>query len=188
MFSTVQMAALTAILALGGTLALASSVFEPAPGPLPGAPAAATPEGAVHVTGDDAYPNVVTGYTAEKVDELTTQYRGGVITMPSTMDDPRVSGQVTFAFSVDIMGDAATEWGTLRLENEGGSWEGSCSGGGWDGGDGAIGNCWLTGSGDYEGFTYYRQHIWGTDGKVQGIIFPGVPPTDFPTLPAADPE
>ena len=190
MFSAARVAALAAILALGGSLALASIAFDPAQGPVPGAPGAATPVVAVHVTGEDGEPTYLIDPAQEKVGDVT-QFRAGLFTQTSTMDDPRVSGELTFSWSGDVYGvpfvDAATEWGTMRIANEGGMWEGRCSGGQW-GDTTSILSCWLTGSGDYEGLTYYRQFDWPPEVGVRGIIFPGVPPTEFPALSAATTE
>ena len=43
-------------------------------------------------------------------------------------------------------------------------------------------SCWLTGSGDYDGYTYYKQTQHGDDGQsyleVVGVVYPGEPPKD----------
>jgi hypothetical protein len=119
-----------------------------------------------------------TAYTETRVGDVR-QMRGGVLTIQTTMNDPRVTGTATFHFSVDAYTRAATEWGTFRLENTGGAWEGTCSGAAWNEGNHAIGGCWLAGSGGYAGYTYFRTHEWvyPVRADVEGIIFPGAPPT-----------
>ncbi len=73
------------------------------------------------------------------------------------MNDPRVDGTVTFPFSADAYDSAASEWGAMTVENKDGSWEGPCTGAAWAVGDGFAWSCWLTGSGAYDGYTYYKQ-------------------------------
>ncbi|OGO55009.1 MAG: hypothetical protein A2V85_10110 [Chloroflexi bacterium RBG_16_72_14] len=118
-----------------------------------------------------------TPYTETKVGDVR-QMRGGILTIQTTMNDPRVTGSATFSFGVDYYTKAGTEWGTFRLENAGGAWEGTCSGAVWEEGNHAIGACWLVGSAGYEGYTYYRAHQWdyAYRADVEGIIFPGAPP------------
>jgi hypothetical protein len=117
-----------------------------------------------------------TPYTETKVGNVM-QLRGGVVAITAMMNDPRVSGDATFAFSADLYTKVGSEWGSYHLENANGAWDGTCSGGTWDNGNAAMWSCWLTGSGDYKGYTYYRQFTGGDAGsQVQGIIYPGSPP------------
>jgi hypothetical protein len=133
-------------------------------------------KGDEHVIGNDTFV-LTTDYRTKRVGDVI-QHRGGVGTITETMNDPRVSGIATFEFSVDEYTLAGTEWGTFRLENADGAWEGTCIGAVWSSGNFAIGSCWLVGSGAYDGYTYYRAHRWGFAGpNVEGIIFPGSPPT-----------
>ena len=110
------------------------------------------------------------------------------------MDDPWVSGTGWYVFNVDIIGaspDAAgnmrggvaRDRGTLRVENEGGAWEGPCDSVSRDGGGHIVGSCILTGSGEYEGYTYLHVHDWGIGGTTEGVVFPGDYPSEYPTLP-----
>ena len=102
------------------------------------------------------------------------QFRGGIATTTETMNDARVTGTGTWSFSLDLYTDAAPEWGTFKLENAQGAWEGTCTGASWNMGVSAIGGCWLIGSGGYEGYTYYR-YMQTTE--IQGIVFEGSPPS-----------
>ena len=85
-----------------------------------------------------------------------------------------------FRIGVDGYDQVSSEWGTLRLENTAGAWEGSCTGATWDDGSRSVVACWLVGSGGYAGYTYYRIHRSMTGRTatfdVEGVIFPGSPP------------
>ena len=130
----------------------------------------------VHVSGCENVVQLTTTYSSTVVGDVT-QLRGGVLTVVTEASDPRVSGTGTFAFSVDVTGDAGVEWGTYHLETAGGTWDGPCSGSTWSGGDAAVGTCWLSGSGAFAGSTYFRGYSW-IPGRVwvEGVIYPGPPP------------
>jgi hypothetical protein len=176
-----------ASLALAGSLVAACAAATPTPAPTatpaPSATPAPTPvpstpgTGDQHVIGTETGVVLVTQYTSTKVGEVT-QLRGGVLTSTQTMNDRRVSGNATYTVSLDTYAIVAPEWMTARLENDGGAWEGTCTGASWDAGNAADGTCWLVGSGGYAGWTYYFHHTYGLgDGtNVEGIIFPGTPP------------
>jgi hypothetical protein len=89
-------------------------------------------------------------------------------------DDPRVSGTGAIVGNWDGYGDVGTQWGTYRLENANGAWEGTWRGVIWNRGGGTEHTMWLTGSGAYEGLTYYAHVNSSLD--VEGIIFPGEAP------------
>lgn len=105
-----------------------------------------------------------------------------------TTNDPRVNGTATGPWNVDFsvmasgLPQAGIDWGTRRLENEDGAWEGPFLGAVFPGPRDEI-TFWLKGSGAYEGLTYYM-HIGaiaapGADAAVypiEGIIFKGSPP------------
>ena len=48
--------------------------------------------------------------------------------------------------------------------------------------DGVASSCWLAGSGDYEGYTYYKQTSMDMEDNshldVVGVVYPGEPPKD----------
>ena len=160
---------------------------------VPAIAADAAPTDAAYVTGKDEFMALTHDVTTESDGDLT-YFRDGVFSMTTEMDDPRASGTITFAFSADAFPPtgAGVQFGTMRIENDGGAWTGPCAGGSEYLGDPYVGSCWLIGSGDYEGYTYYRQHIWGPSvadrAITEGLIFPGVPPTEYPELPAPTSE
>jgi len=176
--------------ACGGATATVAPQLASAPGatpeptsmPTPASTAAPTPtpvpstdgEGAEYVTGTDRHSG--TGGTEVQVGDVT-QTRNVVITAWFSMNDPRVSGTGTGLVNADIYGTVGPEWGTTRLENAGGAWEGTVTGAAWADTNASDMSGWLVGSGGYEGYTYYW-HIrtTGATGVVEGIIYPGPPP------------
>jgi len=100
-----------------------------------------------------------------------------------TTDDPRVTGVRSSTWNFDLWGDpnygtgAGVQWGTPRLENDGGAWEGRATGVVSLPGRGDIIVNWYKGTGGYEGLAYFE--LWTGSGpwKIQGQIFPGDPPT-----------
>jgi hypothetical protein len=122
---------------------------------------------------------LVTDYATATVDGMT-QLRGGVAEFTDDMNDARVSGTATWAFSVDLYTVTGPEWGPITITNDKGTWKGTCTGGVWSGGAGLAWSCWLTGSGDYTGYSYYRQVTKeASDGYAQviGVVYPGAIPT-----------
>jgi hypothetical protein len=156
--------------------AACSAAATPTPSATTGptvAPVATTDaQGDEYVVGTQAMA-ITTAYTPTVVGDVT-QYRGGVLTITDTTNDARVSGTATYAFSVDAYTKAGPEWGSFKLQNANGSWQGSCTGASWNAGNSWSGACWLAGSGSYAGYTYYR---FFDQGDVQGIIYKGLPPT-----------
>ena len=151
------------------TVPAATPTLMPAPGRSPDGEGDEVVEGTESVV-------VTTEYTEVQVGQVQ-QLRGGVVTTTAVMNDPRVSGTGTWQTSVDAYTTVGPQWGTYRLENATGAWEGTCSGGTWDAGDGAMRTCWLTGSGAYAGYSYFLYAAWTTPGpgRVQGVIYPGSP-------------
>jgi hypothetical protein len=106
-----------------------------------------------------------------------TQVRGYVASSSDTMNDPRVTGTGTLQLTIDEYGSVGTEWGSYRLENARGAWEGSMAGAGWDGGEASTVSGWLAGTGSYEGYTYYiRVRSSGLQTELSGVIYRGSPP------------
>jgi len=98
-----------------------------------------------------------------------------------TANDPRVSGREELTFNYDAFGDGgrilAVQWGTGRLENDGGAWQGRWTGVIFPGLRDDI-TLWYAGSGTYQGLIYYA-HVTGSVGSytVEGLIFEGsLPP------------
>ena len=181
----VPAAVLVTLALLVGLLAWSVSIGAPRSGPIPAVPASsATPvptadgQGDEYVTGTET-TTLVSSYTQTEVDGVT-QVRGVVVAVVEAMNDPRVSGTGTSSFSADLYSNAlGPAWGTMRIENAAGAWDGTCRGAGWNGGDAGARACWLTGSGAYQGYSYYLQATApdpNRPGSVQGLIYPGSPP------------
>lgn len=146
---------------------------------IPAEPAVFGP--ATFVTGEMTcaiFPGAATG------DENGTHSRDGRADCTHRMNDPRVTGKDTSTWLVDRWTNAQDEtvliqWGTTRLETEGGSWEGTYSGA-YNGEQDTIAY-WYRGQGAYDGLTY---HAWikptpASDLEgwlMEGIIYPGEPP------------
>lgn len=163
--------------------ALATPADTPVPEPAPAASPTPTPvpptdgEGDEVVSGILELPALEHSYTTETVNGVT-QYRGGIVRMTQTMNDPRVTGLVRFEFAMDAYTTAASEWGTFTLLNEAGTWTGTCTGGSWMEGDGVAWGCWLVGSRGYEGYTFFQAVVkeLGQAPVVHGVIYEGAPP------------
>lgn len=153
----------------------------PEPTPTPAPATAGPPDQAVHVTGTEtvlAVTEAGTRTTANGVEQM----RGLVAATTDTMSDPRVSGSGTIGGDYDrwLQTGAATQWGTYRLENDGGSWVGTWAGIAYPGAGMAPiedATAWLVGEGGYAGLTYYL-HFHGSGGtyEIDGMVFPGTPP------------
>jgi pyrimidine-specific ribonucleoside hydrolase len=130
--------------------------------------------------------SVTTQGTQRQVGAVT-QLRGQVLASVDTMNDPRVAGTGAITANADQYGTLGPQWGTYRLENAQGAWEGRWTGAAWDSGNAVNVTGWLVGSGDYKGYTYFL-HVWGAnDLQVEGILFKGPQPTTAPT-PASVPS
>ena len=151
---------------------------------------------AVYVTRDSK--EYVSNTDAVPVSDTDTLHssRDGVLVWMEETSDPRVSGKVTATWHEDV--DPKTGqgimWGTSLVENDGGTWEGPCSGIVYQPPDQAAGtsvgvlggpgafftlNCWHTGDGDYAGYTYFVQedaYQGGFTRAIHGIIYKGQPP------------
>jgi len=165
-----------------------SVVPPPAPTETPAAAptAAATPTSTPTPvpTTDGVGPEFVNGTEVISVQTYGTsvqagdvvQMRGVVATTVDTMNDARVTGTGVIHGENDSYGAVGPQWGTYRLENAEGAWEGTWTGALW--GDGIVSDvtAWLVGSGAYEGYTYYFHARGANPMKVDGIVFPGSPP------------
>jgi len=117
-------------------------------------------------------------YTTTKVSDVT-QYRGGIVVGSQVMNDPRVTGQARFEFSIDFLTNAGLEWGTWTISNDEGSWVGPCTGGTWAQADGFVWGCWLQGTGAHAGYTFYQsvtKEVGQSTPYVHGVIYEGSPP------------
>jgi hypothetical protein len=154
-----------------------------------GAAEAEMPPGvAVEVTGTSTLIAEEASGTTSLEDGVARQ-RGAVLITNEESSDPRVSGRGTIMLNVDAftdpegnLGTVQVRYGTMRIENEGGSWEGSFAGRLSNGR--FIQTYWLRGDGEYEGLTYVVTA--GGDGPVwvsEGLIYPGAPPPGTPLGP-----
>lgn len=115
----------------------------------------------------------------------TVEGREGRVECSYELNDPRVTGESTETWLSDRWeddngGTILVQWGTARLENADGAWEGSYTGA-YNGETDTI-TYWYRGTGAYEGLTF---HAWLTAGPrigprptwlMEGIIYPGEPP------------
>ena len=108
--------------------------------------------------------------------------RAGTIVCDAATNDPRVTGTSTDTWSVDYWGSAdhtngaLVQWGSSRLDTAGGEWVGTYSGVySSDRGDTIV--YWYTGTGAYEGLTYFEL-VTGAGGlwTIRSQIYPGSPP------------
>jgi hypothetical protein len=116
-------------------------------------------------------------------DDGTTHIRDGWYTCTVTSDDPRVAGNARTTWNADRWGTSETngamvQWGTQRIENGGGVWD-SYYVGVHTGPTACALFRLYTGTGDYEGLSYYQwsYETSGTIRPTQGFIFPGTVPT-----------
>lgn len=166
------------------------------PAPAASATAAHSPSGtAVHyspvteVTGTVTCPTADLGTATTDTDGIT-HYRGGTFRCGVTTDDPRVDGTETASWNMDLWGTAddgaAVQWGTTRLANDGGAWEGTGSGV-YSSDRGDIIADWYKGTGGYAGLGYFELWTGNMPWTISGLIFPGDPPNLASMPPAATP-
>jgi len=108
--------------------------------------------------------------------------RDGVIECTATSNDPRVSGTSRYTWNLDGTGSSfAVQWGTGRITNAGGSWDGTFSAA-YNDSTGDVLYAWFKGAGGYAKLSYVMwerlapaEVSWTY--PVQGMIYPGSPPT-----------
>ena len=131
------------------------------------------------VSGTGTCPTVDLGDATTDADGVT-HYRGGTFACTVSTDDPRVSGTETAPWNIDLWGTdingALVQWGTSRLENDGGAWVGTGSGV-YSSDRGDIIAFWYTGTGGYAGLSYFELWTGREPWTIEGQIFPGDPPT-----------
>ena len=171
-------AAIVMCLALGGLPALAQEASPTGGAPTTASPAA-TP-GPVTVVEGAASCSADLDWTTDP--DGTQHVRDGTFICTVTTDDPRVGGTETASWNIDLWGSpestfSLVQWGTSRLENAGGAWQGWGSGVASQPGYGDIIAFWYAGTGDYAGLSYLEQWTGSDPWAIQGLIFPGDPPT-----------
>jgi len=108
----------------------------------------------------------------------TMKGRGGEFVCTVTANDPRVAGTAHFTLKMDRWGasiahGAQVQWGTIRIENTGGAWEGDYAGV-YTSATGDVFDVLFKGTGTYAGLSYYRWSFEtrGSRWPTQGLIFP----------------
>lgn len=149
------------------------------------APADDEPAGAVSVSGTSTLMGSVERGTTTLEDGIV-RTRGTKLITIERASDPRVNGRALITLDVDSYPEAGggsrvlqVRYGTMRLVNEEGTWEGSFAGRLTE--TGFTQTYWLEGTGAYDGFTYVVTA--GGDGPVwesAGLIYPGRPPGGLP--------
>jgi hypothetical protein len=153
----------------------------PTPSPTETPTATAVPqtdgEGDEAVVGELGKPTPIREWTTYMVGGVPHQ-RDGLVGMTQTMNDPRVTGGVEFTLNLDLYPKVSSRFGKWTLTNSGGSWAGPCTGADWAKQDAFAWGCWLTGSGDYAGYTFYQSVIKevGQAPVIHGVIYEGAPP------------
>ena len=185
------------VFALGGVLLIAQP-FDRQGGSVPGAARSDEVTDPVDVTGSfsalDSAPDAVyftstpgpVEQTPGRFDERDDVYRhrDSVLTGVGEFSDPRLSGASTVIFNVDV--DPSTGQGimcgTIKLENDDGTWEGAYTGMEFETSDGDFftSSGWLSGSGSYAGYSAYIQTTANQGGAgtgtTHGVVFKGQPP------------
>ncbi len=105
--------------------------------------------------------------------------RDGVFVCTVTNNDPRVAGTARYTLNQNRWGTGPqngnmVQWGTIRIENDHGAWDADYVGI-YTSETGDVGATLFTGSGDYEGLSYYRWSIsFGQSWDTEGLIFPSI--------------
>ena len=178
MFSATRVAALVAVLALGGSLALVAGPLAPE-GEAPVDPAAEAPglESAAHFYGTGMVKIMQIGDSVE-IDGVP-HLVGHLSQMPAEwkeVADPRAGGTETFDQTAADLGGFGPTWGSFRIEDEDGAWVGDVSGF-WHGATTEVSG-WLTGEGAYESLIMYYQvdAMSAVEVSFSGMIYPASAP------------
>ena len=156
------------------------TVATPTPTPMPTTTPVASPTPLSYgpvtlVTGTGTCPVLNPVWTTDP--DGTQHLRDLSVECIEENNDPRVSGTHTATWSMDVWeGAAGVQWGTARLENAGGAWEGPLSGV-YSAERGDTIMIWYTGTGGYHGLAYFELWTGQEPWQIQGQIFPGEPPT-----------
>jgi hypothetical protein len=166
--------------------ATATPTLTPTPTPTPAATVAVAPTAAI-------YGPVSVFWGVENCDltavmgtmtgaGTTVQHsRNGTAECIDTVNDPRMNGTVTSTWNMDYWGTpdqsngALVQWGTGRLVNAGGAWDGRATGV-YSTGTGDTIFWWFTGTGGYAGLAAFDVITGSGPWTIHGQIFPGSPP------------
>jgi hypothetical protein len=106
--------------------------------------------------------------------------RDGEFICTVTSNDPRVAGTAHYTLNQQRWGTgpqngSLVQWGTIRLENENGTWDADFTGV-YTTETGDVVAALFMGTGDYEGLSYYRWSFetYGTSWPTKGLIFPTI--------------
>lgn len=109
----------------------------------------------------------------------TVHFRDGEFECTVVNNDPRIAGTAYYTIDMDRWGASVDDTaqvmtGTIRIENAGGAWEATYVGvytSEW----GDVFTALFTGTGTYEGLTYYQWAVetFGSSWPTKGLIFPG---------------
>lgn len=171
-------------------------VAMPSPTPIATATRTAVAHGpAAVVTGTEDCGDLDPVWTTDPAGSMHA--RNQTIHCTDTTDDLRVTGSHVASWSMDAWGDlnvpaaAGFQWGTVRLENTGGAWEGRFTGVASLPEPGDTIAIWYEGTGGYAGLSYFEL-ITGPCCvyQIQGQIFPGDPPNlaSVPLVAVATPQ
>jgi hypothetical protein len=156
----------------------------PTPKPSPTPVASVDPKAPASVYGTESAGSEVHPSTWADT-EGGRQARGYEETVILTVSDPRANGMAYVRINYDYYEtgpgtEVATMWGDMRLDAPGdGTWEGPCTGSIWEYSH-FTWVCWLSGSGPYEGMTFFYNLDHGPeqdDLVVRGHIYPGSVPS-----------
>jgi hypothetical protein len=142
-------------------------------------------QGQTRITGYPDFGETTMIDEARHLQELRGRVYEGIV----EAGDPRVAGtstgtlnQDTHLLPADWVFPAVSEWGTERIENEGGAWESI-----WSGGDMAFGQTqsvsWCDGVDGYEGYAMrmiLTKSLETGGSDFVGLVWPG----ELPPLPA----
>jgi len=159
----------------------ATATAAPAPEPEPAATLPAEPVvlGAATLVKGTAECSPTFGTDTTDADG-TEHMRDGSVACSYAMNDPRVTGGTTHSWSLDAWSDDQGEsvlfqWGTSRLETEGGIWEGTYRGTTNERTGDSLSH-WYRGTGAYEGLTFHVMFTGFGPWDLEGVIYPGEPP------------
>jgi len=180
MFTPIRVAAVTAVLALSGTLLLVSETVEPpVVGPVPGAETSDVSMEPAHYTGSVRAWETAAIERQVLADRTIEQWPTA---FENSMSDPRVDGlgrAMDYLETIEGPDGAAvlSHTGVGRVTTDEGSWAIECHGAGSATGDAYI-FCWYDGEEAYDGLTAFQVLTRTGDGMfdAEGWIFPGERP------------
>lgn len=178
MFTATRVAATIAIFAVGASLAIIVGPLGPTSEVLTGQQADVSPQPPAIVSGASSSIRVEDmGAVATDGDVPTVH--DNITDVAIEANDPRVSGNYHLTQDAQDHGGMGPMWGTMRVENEDGAWEGPVDGY-WTNTDTFFTGC-LTGESAYDGLTYCLRvaaDAIGLHVAVDGLVYQGgLPPT-----------